>query len=418
MKRIRLITFLVALTVALAAVVAPLPQQSAFSSRVRPVREASAPKPIVTIPFKLVTRHIVVPVRINNSRPLSFVFDTGDKVGIVDIERAKELGLDLHGQVRVGGAGSDTLRGSYVRGATWKLQGFEDFSQPVVMAIPLGRLAARFGHAFDGIIGSDFIKQFVIEVDYQARVLKLHAKDGFVYSGDGESIPVQFNGQGHPLIEAELTPRGGQPFKGKFVLDLGSSGALALHSPVVKEHRMLESSHHTIRAIGVGGAGGDVLARLGRVSELRIGKFKINAPTTLFSQDKAGAFANASLAGNIGQRIASKFKLFLDYERQRIILEPASTFQDAFDHAQSGLALTTEGPDFSILRVLDVLENSPASEAGLLKDDQILKVNNKDSAQLSITALSEMFERPGNYRITVRRGDQTIEMTLTTRRLI
>ena len=418
MKRIRLFTILAAFTVTLAAVVAPLSRQAVFSSNVLRAQQPSVPKPIVTIPFKLVTRHIVVPVKINNSRPLSFVFDTGDKVGIVDIGRAKELGLDLQGQVRIGGAGSDTLIGSYVRGATWKLQGFEDFSQPVTLAIPLGRLAARFGHDFDGIIGSDFIKQFVIEVDYQARILKLHAKDGFAYSGSGDSIPIQFNSQGHPLIEAEVTPRGGQPIKGRFVLDLGSSAALALHSPLVKEHRLLESNHPTIRAIGVGGAGGESLGRLGRVSELKIGKFKIAAPPALFSQDKAGAFASASLAGNIGQRIASKFKLFLDYERHRIILEPSATFQDPFDQAQTGMALTTEGADFSTLRVLDVLENSPASEAGLLRDDQILKVDDKNAAELGVTRLGELFERPGAYRLTVRRGDKTIQLTLTTRRLI
>lgn len=115
MKRNRLITLLFALIVTLAAVVSPFSEQSVLSSRGRHAPEASAPKPVVTIPFKLVTRHIVVPVKINNSRPLSFVFDTGDKVGIVDIARAKELGLDLHGQIRVGSAGSDTLLGSKLR---------------------------------------------------------------------------------------------------------------------------------------------------------------------------------------------------------------------------------------------------------------------------------------------------------------
>src|SRR5688500_5159140 len=54
-KRIRLITLLVALTVTLAAVVSPFPEQSVFSSRGRRAPEASAPKPVVTIPFKLVT---------------------------------------------------------------------------------------------------------------------------------------------------------------------------------------------------------------------------------------------------------------------------------------------------------------------------------------------------------------------------
>lgn len=418
MKRIRLITLLVALTVTLAAVVSPFPDQSVFSSRGRHAPEARAPKPVVTIPFKLVTRHIVVPVKINNSRPLSFVFDTGDKVGIVDIARAKELGLDLHGQVRIGGAGGDTLRGSYVRSATWKLQGFEEFSQPVALAIPLGRLAARFGHDFDGIIGSDFIKQFVIEVDYQARVLKLHPKEGFVYSGSGESIPIKLDGHGYPILEAEITPRNGQSIKGKFLLDLGSGGALALHSPTVKEHRLLESSDKTIRAIGVGGAGGATVGRFGRLSELRIGRFKLTAPTALFSEDKAGAFANSALTGNIGQRIAGKFKVFLDYGRERIILEPTAALNAPFDHANSGVALTTEGKDYSTLRVTDVLENSPAAEAGLLKDDVIVKVDDRSAAEIGITGLGEMFEQSRTYRLTIRRGDKTTEVKLSPRKLI
>ena len=61
----------------------------------------------VTIPFELVNRHVVIQVKVNNSRPLSFVLDTGDKFAIIDLERAKELGLTLQGQLRVGGAGSE-----------------------------------------------------------------------------------------------------------------------------------------------------------------------------------------------------------------------------------------------------------------------------------------------------------------------
>ena len=75
----------------------------------------------VVIPFQLVVRHIMLKVEVNNSRPLSFVFDTGDKVAIVDDERAKELGLKLEGQIRVGGAGSDFLTGSFVKESTWRL---------------------------------------------------------------------------------------------------------------------------------------------------------------------------------------------------------------------------------------------------------------------------------------------------------
>lgn len=206
----------------------------------------------ITIPFELVTRHIMLKIKINNSRPLSFVFDTGDKVGVVDADVAKELGLKFEEQVRVGGAGAETLPGSLVKEATWTLPGLDGFSQPVSLSLPLGRMAARFGHDFDGIIGSDFIRQFVVEVDYQNRVLKLYDKDKFSYSGSGESIPIQLNGQGFPLLNGEVTPLIGDPIKGKFVLDLGSSGSLVLMSPVVTERNLLSNGLKTIKAIGVG----------------------------------------------------------------------------------------------------------------------------------------------------------------------
>ena len=61
------------------------------------------------IPFELISRHIFVRIKVNNSDPLWFIFDTGDKLAIIDLERAKSLGLDLQGQVNVGGDLSVTV---------------------------------------------------------------------------------------------------------------------------------------------------------------------------------------------------------------------------------------------------------------------------------------------------------------------
>jgi PDZ domain/Aspartyl protease len=386
-------------------------------SRSLRIAQQPAPAPVV-IPFELVTRHIVVKVRIDNSRPLSFVFDTGDQVGIVDTRVAKELDLKLEGEVHVGGAGSETLPGSLVKGSHWTLAGLEGFSQPVTLALPLDRLAAKFGHDFDGIIGSDFIKRFVVEVDYQKQVLRLHDKERFSYSGPGESIPIQLSGQGYPYIQGEVTPVGGQPIKGKFVLDLGSGGSLALLSPFVADNNLLGNGLKTIKAIGIGGAGGQSFGQIGRISSLKIGRFNIVNPLTLFSEDKKGAMASRAVIGNIGQQIAGKFKVFLDYGRDRVILEPNSTFDEPIDRAFAGIALTTEGQDYSTVRISDVLENSPASEAGLQKDDVIVKIDDKPAHALTITRLGEMFEKPATYKLTIRRGDQTLQVTLAPRKLV
>lgn len=391
---------------------------AAGAATAQPAAQPARSSAPVTIPFELVTRHIMVKVRVNNSRPLSFVFDTGDKFGIVDTEVANELGLKLEGQVHVGGAGVEKLAGSTVKDATWMLDGLDGFSQPVRLAFPLGRLAARFGEDFDGIIGSDFIRQFVVEVDYQQRVLKLYDKDKFVYSGGGESVPVQVNSEGHPVLEGVVSPIDSEPIKGKFVLDLGSGGSLSLMSPVVSEHKLLTNGLKTIKAIGVGGAGGRVTGQFGRVKSLQIGKYTIANPVVLFSEDKAGANATSSLVGNIGQLIASRFKVFLDYPHNRIIFEPTSTFAEPMDRAGAGFALTTEGKNHATVRITDVLENSPASEAGLQVDDIILSVDGTSSSELRVTRMVEMFDRPNPYILTVKRGEKTFPVTLVTRKLI
>ena len=372
----------------------------------------------ITIPFELVNRHVVLQVRVNNSRPLSFVLDTGDKFAVIDLERAKELGLNLQGELRAAGAGSERPIGAFVKDSTFTIPGLAGFSQPVNIALPVRNLSSRMGQDFDGILGSEFIKEFVLELDYQARVIKLHDKDKFSYTGPGESIPIRLNGAGHPIIDGEVTPTGSEPVKGKFVLDIGSGAALILYSPFVVEHRLLGPNIKTIKAIGGAGAGGETTGRLGRVAELKIGTFKISNPTTMFSEDKEGALASSAILGNIGARVMSKFRLLFDYSHDRIIFEPNNTFAETFGRASGGLALVAEGKDYRTFRITDLLDNAPAAEAGLQKNDIIAAVDGKPATELTLTRLNEMLERPVSYRLTVRRGDQTLHLTLTPRKLV
>lgn len=380
------------------------------------VRQRAATVP-VEIPFDVASYHVIVKVTVNKSRPLSFVLDTGASVGIIRMDAAKQLNLALAGSVRTGGAGAGTQTGSRVKDATWSLLGLERFAQPVALALPLPELPFALGRDVDGIIGGEFIKEFVVELDYQARLMRLHDRPGFAYSGPGETLPLEFNSNGHPVVNATVTPAAGTPIAGQFLLDIGSGLALALHSPLVAQHNLPGSQSKTIRAIGMRGAGGRSVGRLGRVASLQIGSFVISNPITLFSEDTGGAFADRTLAGNIGAQIASRFRTFLDYSRRRIILEPSTTFAEPFDRAFSGIALRAEEPNYRTFRVREVLEESPAAEAGIEEGDVITSIDGVVAENLTLTLIGEMLEKPVARELTIRRVAESKKVTLTPRPL-
>jgi hypothetical protein len=408
MNRRRLLTLLLILVCGVAE----------LSHHVVPASQKALDTAPVVIPFELLTRHILIKVRINNSAPLWFIFDTGDEDVIVDLKRARSLGLKLQGEVHVGGAGPGSLRGFHVRDASLRLVGLEGNTQPVVLALPLDDLRPRFGHDIDGIIGADFIKQFVVEVDYSARVLRLHNKDKFIYSGSGEIISIHLNSAGHPSIPAELTVTGRPAIKGKFVIDIGSGAALALYRPFVEQKHLLGPAQKTIRLLGGGGAGGRIAGRVGRIASLRIGNFQLDNPLTLFSEDRGGAFASSEFDGNIGGQILSKFTVFLDYGRGRIILEPNASFKDLISPASTGLKLVADGSDYKTFRVEEMLEDSPASVAGLQPGDVILSLDGRPATDFTLSSLHEILEKPVPHKLSVRRWGQTLQITLTPRRLI
>jgi hypothetical protein len=378
---------------------------------------AFQPAATVVIPFDLATRHVIVKVTINGSRPLSFVLDTGANVAIVRMPVAKELGLQLEGSVSAGGAGDGRQAGQRVKNARWSLVGLEGFSQPVSLALPFPALPSGLGQDVDGIIGGEFIKEFVLELDYQAQRMMLHDRRSFSYQGQGESLPLQLNSNNHPVVNATVTPIAATPIEAPFVLDIGSGGALILHSPFVAEHG-LPGDMKTIRAIGMAGAGGKSLGHTGRVASLRLGPYTLKDVATTFSQDQGGAFADRTLAGNIGAQIVRRFRIFLDYGRKRLILEPSSVFEEPFEGPTTGLVVRALGVDYRTFTVTEVLENSPATDADIREGDIIAAMDGIPAAKWTLSHLLEALQKGPAHTLTLRRGTETVEATLTPRRLI
>jgi hypothetical protein len=380
--------------------------------------QLQAPSPITVIPFELTGSQIFVSATVNGSRPLAFQFDTGVNQTLIHVDIADELKLKKKADVLVGGVGAGGLVGSLLRDATWSLVGLQRFTQPVTYSLPLRGLSAAVGRDIDGAIGGEFIRRYVVTVDYQAKTLTLYDSKTFVYQGGGESLPIEFTPQNQPVLSAILTPAGGPPLACRFIVDLGSTDALILHSPFVAQERLLDRGMKTIRSIGQTGVGGTTTGEIGRVASVQLGSFALKNVITMFAKDKAGMLADASLAGNIGSQIARRFRVTLDYRAKRIILEPTPRLTDPYDPAFSGLALLAEAPNYRVFRVTELLEDSPAIDAGIRVGDVITAIDGTAASALTLSDVREMFQKPVSYLLSLRRGSVSLMATLTPRRLI
>jgi predicted aspartyl protease len=278
------------------------------------------------IPLEIDNNIILMRVRVNNSTPLKFIFDTGASHSVINSQRAAELGLKTQGQAS-GNATGGTVQGSFVKGVSLSVPGAE-VSNQLIASLPLPTIP---GFEFDGTIGYDFINQFVVEIDYQNKIMNLYSPRTYAYSGRGEVIPLLLAGRRTPLAHTKIILEGrATPVDAKLEVDTGADGTFVINSPFVKKQRLLTAILKTTQDSAVG-AGGEQKRLIGRVKAVQLGRLVIDNPPVGLSQDTEGAGASEENDGIIGGEIFRRFKVILDYSRKRMILEPNKSFNDPYD---------------------------------------------------------------------------------------
>ncbi len=373
----------------------------------------------VTIPIELANNNVYLKVRVDDSPPVWFLLDTGDKYALVDLAMAQSLGVALTGDIDIHGGSGGSVPGRFVGGSRFSLVGLDGFSQPLFLALPLGDLAKATGHELDGILGYNFLSQFIVEVDYVARTVTLHDRNRFQYHGSGEIIPITFDASDNPRVHARVTIAGHEPINGTFFLDMGASDALLLDAPLLDRARLLPLATPSIsrpRPTSVGGAVGAFA--IGRIEALTLGTSVIQRPVVAFAETTGGHPPSHGANGTIGGEVLRRFHVFLDYGRKRLILEPNVRLGDPIELGMSGLQLTALGHDYRTLTVDTVFARSPASEADIQKGDSVIAIDGRGAGEYTLSEIRDLFRREGSHNMTLARGQRRLTVTLALRRLI
>jgi hypothetical protein len=355
-----------------------------------------------------------------------FALDSGASFPfVIDTRVARVLGLKLQGNLtRGGGAGPGAYKAALTRGVSINLGGLT-FADQRTAVIALGSLEAIGGRPLDGLVGRDLFTRYVVEIDYLGNKISLYDPQTYTYSGAGESIPLTLRG-GHLFVPAKIEMPGRPPLDGQFLVDTGGGlVTLVLTTPFAHSNNLANNlpapTQRTILDRSLGGLGGETKLLVSRATSFTLGNLSVREPVIYVSQDRGGALASSLFDGVIGGEILRRFKVIFDYARGRMILEPNARYAEPFEYDMSGIRLhaLSDSGDFRTFRVYQVLENSPAAEAGLHEGDVLAAIDGAPASKFSLDEIYQMLKQHGReYRLSFKRGGRTFSMKIKMRRLV
>src|SRR3546814_19333732 len=98
-------------------------------------------------------------------------------------------------------------------------------------------------------------------------------------------------------------------------------------------------------------------------------------------------------------------------------LKPNNRFGDPFEHDMSGMSLFTGGNVYRRYFITNIIPGSPADDAGLEVDDEILSINLQPAKESSISEIDNLFrsEDKRNMHLEIGREGETDKVILITR---
>lgn len=371
----------------------------------------------VSIPFRTVNNHVILPVTVNGEGPFEIILDTGmpmEELMLHGGARVEALHLPYldNVQVMVSGAGGqgEGTPARMAAGLTLGLGGLRILdARATVVPMPPG-----FGAYHEGVIGAALFRHFAVSIDNDRGILTLRRPEAYHPPEEAAVVPFTMD-DGMPFVEARVRAGDGDAVPVRLVVDLGASHAVSLNEKATGGVRAPERTIATTIGRGVSG---ELTGRVGRIRSLEIGGLALADVVATFPDGEHHSPRGMdSRDGNLGNGALGRFNVTFDYAAKRMVLEPSRRIADPFEWDMSGLQ--AEPAADGTVRVRRVLPGSPAAEAGIRADDRVIRIGGDEVTPSSYFTLRERLKKDGDtVTIELRRGDKAIEASLKLRRLV
>lgn len=330
----------------------------------------------IEIPFDLENGFIIVSVKLANTFPLKFIFDTGAENTILFHKvYADLLNFQLDKKIKIHGA--DLSQDVYAHVArnvdltlANRIYGTRDI---LVLEEEVLEVHSVMGTSIDGIIGGSFFRGLVIAIDYDKEKIKFIDPLKFSPPNNGYAeLPIEIISN-KPYLNSTTYSTPKDHRTSKLLIDSGSAIPLLLHSNT--DTTLILPPNLMIGSLGKG-LGGLILGFKGKIHKLTFNIFEFNNIITAFQDIDSSLVAQTKLVRNglLGNDLLSRFDMMIDYFHAKLYLKPNKGYRKSFRYDRSGMIVFALGQDFDQFIINAIIDSSPAHKAGLMKGDKILKI--------------------------------------------
>jgi len=367
----------------------------------------------VRFPVEITNNLVIIPVVLNGQLPLKFILDTGVRTTILTEKSFSDILKLTYGRhLLVAGPGGEKIVEAYVTNdVTLDMPGVHGEGHAMlVLEKDYLELRNYLGTDVQGVLGYEVFSRFVVEVDYEKKMLTLSAPDAFKPRSSYQILPMTVEDT-KPYVHVPVEMSNGAIVDAKLLIDTGASHGLVL-DPSTNDKIVLPEKH--VPSLIGRGIGGLITGKIGRIKSIKMGKYKIpdivaNFPDSNSYMDTlktTDVFRN----GVIGGELLSRFTVIYNFAGEKVYFRKNGAYNHKFHFNMSGITLKAKGARLRRFEVTDVRENSAAEKVGIKPGDELISINGLPVSDLDLSSINAYFNsKPGRkVRVDLLRGTQRI----------
>ena len=403
----------------------------------------------VVIPFKFINNLIFIPIKVNGVE-LNFLMDSGvEETILFSMEEKKEVTFFNVEKITLRGLGSeDSIEALKSRNNILEVNGLKSTNHLLYIVLDQSfNLSYHIGIPVNGIIGYNFLKSNLIEINYEKKRITVH-KDKQKIRNKIEKryqhVPITIE-RAKPYVAGSVVFNSIE-IPVKLLIDIGNSDAIWLFQ---NDSKMIKIPEKNFEDYLGKGFSGDVMGKRALIKKFAMSKFEFYNPIIAFPDTISIRHVKMvrDRAGSVGSEILKRFSVVFDYPNKKLFLKKNKSFYSPFGYNKSGIELQHYGlqwvqetffletipiiksDNFSpkqnengnnfkykfelkpVYIIVNVRKNSAAALSGLQKGDILVSINKIPAYKYTLEKINSLLksEEEGWITIEIDRDSQLMK---------